>query len=187
MKWDETNQQIKCVSADVIPNVFNFTDLTAQELSTLVTSNSLTISGFLGAIPISITGDGSPQMSINGGAWVTSGTIEPGNSLQLRLTTSASYDTPYTVTVNAGIIEQWTARTRLDGFPSGYVVASGDHYGQGCPPSYSSCGSTLPITSTHTDQCSSRAAHHVAVQTGYNTGCYDGSPPSTGTCQIVCN
>jgi hypothetical protein len=57
---------------DTTPDSFSFTDQSNVATSTQITSNSVTISG-LGSIAVaSVSGDGSPQIRIGGGSWVTS-------------------------------------------------------------------------------------------------------------------
>lgn len=48
---------------DTTPNAFNFTDLTNQALTTLLTSNILQISGIDGNVTVSIAGQGSPSFA----------------------------------------------------------------------------------------------------------------------------
>lgn len=102
-------QQTAC---DTTPTAFDFTDLTNQNPSTLVYSNTLTISGINTTTPVSVSGTGA-TISINGGGWVTSGTITNGQSLRVRLTTSASFSTAMNATVNVGgVTNVWSATTR---------------------------------------------------------------------------
>ena len=108
-------QQTAC---DTTPNAFSFTDVTGAEVSTLTTSNSITIGGINTSTPVSVSGSGSPQIRINGGSWVTSGTITNGQSLQVRLTSSASNDTASTATVNVGgVTDSWSVTTESGAQP----------------------------------------------------------------------
>lgn len=54
--------------ADTVPNAFSFTPITGAELSTLYTSNTITLSGITGQTAISITGG---EYSINGAPFTT--------------------------------------------------------------------------------------------------------------------
>jgi hypothetical protein len=75
-------------SADTTPDAFTFTDQNNVALSTLTTSNTITVSGINAAAPISITGG---EYSINGGAFATAaGTVSEGNTVTVRQTSSAS-------------------------------------------------------------------------------------------------
>lgn len=81
-------------------NTFTFASLTNQPLSTLVYSNTVLISGNTIPVVISITGG---QYSINGGAWTSSaGTVNSGDTVQVRQTTSGSYNTTTTATLTVG-------------------------------------------------------------------------------------
>jgi len=84
------------------PSGLSFTNLTGQSLNTLVASNVATVSGFTGTDVASVTGASSAQISINGGGWVTSGGIQSGQTIQVRLTTSASGSTMLTASVSVG-------------------------------------------------------------------------------------
>ena len=56
------------------PSAFSFTNATNQSLSTVVTSNTITPSGCSTLnLSVFVSGGGSPQISINGGAWASSG------------------------------------------------------------------------------------------------------------------
>ena len=93
------------------PDAFSFTDLTNQPVSTLVLSDIVQITGIKGAIPTSISGDGSAEYQICKDAacstvlqaW-TSGaaTIYSNWYLQLRLTSAATDTTTYTATMTVG-------------------------------------------------------------------------------------
>ncbi|WP_435640760.1 beta strand repeat-containing protein [Micavibrio aeruginosavorus] len=107
---------------DTTPGAFTFTDVTGATLSSLTTSNSITLSGITGATPVSVSGTGSPQISINGGAWTTSGSITNGQTLQVRLTSSPSNSTTLTATVNVGgVTDAWTVRTLDDTIPNAFT------------------------------------------------------------------
>lgn len=97
---------------DISPNAFSFTDQTSVTTSTLTTSNSINIGGIDSATAVTVSGDGSPQIRINGGSWVTSGTITNGQSLEVRLTSSASNATVHIATVNVGgVTDNWWVTT----------------------------------------------------------------------------
>ncbi len=87
---------------DTMPEVFSFTNQTDVALSTLVSSDIVTPTGFEGPLSVGITGDGSPQLSVDSGAWTTSTTINPGETLQIRLTSAGAGEIPYTATLTFG-------------------------------------------------------------------------------------
>jgi subtilisin family serine protease/N-acetylneuraminic acid mutarotase len=85
---------------DTTPNQFTFTAQTGVPLSTVITSNTITVSGIYASTPISITGG---TYSINGGTYTSvSGTVVNGNTVSVRLTSSSSYSATMTATLNIG-------------------------------------------------------------------------------------
>ena len=97
------------------PSGLSFTNLTSQSLSTVVTSNTATITftGCTGTLAVSVTGVATAQFSVNGGAWETSGAISSGQTLRVRMTTSSSVSTVLTATVTVGSSStNWTTTTR---------------------------------------------------------------------------
>ena len=97
--------------ADTTPDAFNFTDQSNLNLNTLTYSNTVTISGINQAVSVSATN--GAQFSINGGSYVTSGSISNGQTLQVRLTTSGSYSTSVSTTVTVGgTSDVWSITTR---------------------------------------------------------------------------
>lgn len=91
------------------PSGFSFSNVSNAAVSTLITSNSVVPTG-CGATSLAIvSGEGSPQLSINGGAWVKSGTLNPGDSISVRLTTKPGYNQINMVRLEIGNIETlWT-------------------------------------------------------------------------------
>jgi V8-like Glu-specific endopeptidase len=74
-----------------IPDEFTFTDQTGVALSTVITSNTITVSGITAAAPISINGG---TYSINGGAYTSaSGMVSNGNTVTVQQTSSGSFST----------------------------------------------------------------------------------------------
>jgi hypothetical protein len=106
------NWSVTTRSQDTTPNAFTFTNLTNQALSTVVMSEVVTVSGFDGPLTVNVAGGGSPQIQIAGGSWVSSGSINPGQTLRVRLTTSSSGSTAQAATVTAGTYNTgWSATT----------------------------------------------------------------------------
>lgn len=97
------------------PTGLSFTNVTGQPTSTIVGSNTATItfSGCAGSsLLASVTGAPTAQISINGGGWTTSGSIQSGQTLQVRMTTSASANTTLTATVTVNATSaNWTTTT----------------------------------------------------------------------------
>jgi len=76
------------------PDPFDFIDLDNLEISTLTNSDVVTVTGIDATIGVDIFIVGSGELSINGGAFVSSGKIFDGDTLQLRNTTSNFYQDP---------------------------------------------------------------------------------------------
>jgi hypothetical protein len=75
------------------PTIPAFTALADQTPATLVTSNVVTVAGMTdGLWPIDATGGGAQTaLRVNGGAWVTSGSVGPGDTVQLRTTSPGEF------------------------------------------------------------------------------------------------
>lgn len=81
------------------PNPFSFTTVTDAELSTVYTSNIVTITGIPNGSSIVSGGD----YRINGGSWVTGDNpISNGDTLQVRVTSAATTGTSASTMVNIG-------------------------------------------------------------------------------------
>jgi len=120
------NANWNIITADLptsVPNPYDFTDQTDVGLSTLVTSNEVTISGMTGTnVPISATastpgGISVPVELIIGGVGLGSGTgtINNGQTLRLRMTSASVIGTATTalVTIGAGASVDWIIQTVL--------------------------------------------------------------------------
>jgi len=90
---------------DKTPATFSFTPQTNVALNTVITSNSITVSGINAETTISISGaDGT--YSINNGAFThVAGIVSTGNSVKVRLTSSSNYNTVRSVILNIGGVE----------------------------------------------------------------------------------
>ena len=104
--------------SDTTPNAFDSglgADQTDVALNTAVTSSTATITGIDASTPVSVSGDGSPTVSINGGSYVTSGNILNNQTATLRFTSSGSFSTGHTATINiGGVTGSVTATTIAD-------------------------------------------------------------------------
>lgn len=96
---------------DATPNPFTFTDQTNVPLSTLVTSNSITVSGINTPAVISITGG---TFSVNGGEYRSdSFVVNSGNTVTVQVTSSGSYFTKTDATVTIGGVSDTFSVTTL--------------------------------------------------------------------------
>ncbi|MGZ5581791.1 MAG: beta strand repeat-containing protein [Usitatibacter sp.] len=100
-------------AADTTPDAFAFTDQSGVSTSTVCTSNAITVSGIEAAAAISISGDASSQYQINGGSWVsTSGSVNNGDSVKVRNTSSASLSSSVNSTLTiGGVSDTFTTTT----------------------------------------------------------------------------
>ena len=85
---------------DTTPDPFGFTAQTNVALSSVATSNAITIAGIDSAAAIGIAGG---SYSINGGAYVsTAGTLNNGDTVTVQQTSSASFSTLTSATLTIG-------------------------------------------------------------------------------------
>jgi hypothetical protein len=98
---------------DTTPDSFTFTDVTNAALSTQYTSNTITVSGIDTAAAISISG-GSGTYSINGGSYTASGgTVNNGDTVSVRVTSSGSNSTAVNATLTIGGVSDTYSVTTL--------------------------------------------------------------------------
>lgn len=85
---------------DTTPDAFSFTAATNVALSTVSTSNTITVAGIDAAAAISITGG---EYRIGSGSWVSSpGTVVNGDTVTVRTTSSSANSTAVTATLTIG-------------------------------------------------------------------------------------
>lgn len=93
-------------ATDNTPNAFDVPDVPNATPSALTYSIPQTITGMDAGTACSISGYGSPQLQVAGGSnpWVTSSTISPGQTINVRLTASNLFSTPLTATLTIGTV-----------------------------------------------------------------------------------
>ena len=114
-------------STDSTPNAFTLTDQTDSMLGVNVISNSITVSGINTSANISITGG---EYAIDGGAYTSAAsTVNNGQTVTVRLTTSANVSTAAEATLTIGGVSDTfnitTVATALGGLYSGTGSANG--------------------------------------------------------------
>ncbi|MEO8137690.1 MAG: hypothetical protein ABI831_27375, partial [Betaproteobacteria bacterium] len=88
------------IPPDVIPLPFSFTAQTGVVNSSVITSNTSTVTGITAPSPISIVGG---EYAVNGGAYTAAaGTVINGDTVTLRQISSAGYSTMTTATLTIG-------------------------------------------------------------------------------------
>ena len=103
---------------DETPTAFKFTDVTGVPVSTIETSNIITIDGlgsgvFTGA---SITGDPSSVFRKNGGPWQTSGVlVQNGDTLQVQHISASTGSVTVSTTLTVGTYSDDFSSTTLIG------------------------------------------------------------------------
>jgi len=97
--------------ADTTPNAFSFSGQADVALNTLITSNTITVSGINSATSVNISGG---EYSINGGAYTASAsTLNNNDSVQLRQTSSNNYSTATQATLTIGGVSAGFSVTTL--------------------------------------------------------------------------
>jgi len=86
---------------DTIADAFSFTAITGAAKNAPVVSNTVTIAGLGEPVTVSVSGTGLPQIRINGGSLVSSGTISNGDTLTVSLVPSA-WSSTYEALVTVG-------------------------------------------------------------------------------------
>jgi hypothetical protein len=84
------------------PDAFSFDPVTGAARSTQITSDSIQINGLTNTAIISVSQGGDYEINGNGEWLSTSSTINPGSTIKVRLTSSSSYATTTTATLNIG-------------------------------------------------------------------------------------
>jgi hypothetical protein len=109
---------------DTAPDAFAFTSALAIEGS-VSTSDVVTLAGFTGSVPISVSGDGSPEYRIGAGNWTsTAGTVTSGQQVQVRLTAAWTERTVRTATLSVGAGSGTFSVETQDRTPSALTFAS---------------------------------------------------------------
>lgn len=153
---------------DTTPDAFTVAAATGVSPDSVAVSAPFTITGVSASVPISVSGDGSPQLSLDGGVtWVSNGTVDPNGSVLVRLTSAAAYEATRTATIDVtGVTSSWGVTTEPFSFTiagksdvltnavtvsdpvslSGYLTASAISVSGDGAPEYSIDGG--PFTST---------------------------------------
>lgn len=102
------------VAGDTTPNAFSFTDQTNVALSSTITSTAITVSGIDSPTSISSTGG---TFDINAsGTFISSGTVNNGDQVRARHTSSGSNSTATnTIVTIGGVQDTFTSTTLASG------------------------------------------------------------------------
>jgi len=131
-KQNYANTNGTCTTPDITPNPFAFTTINNAELTTPYTSNIITISGLGTGVAAELQLTNNGQYSKNSAAFTTvQGVISNGDTLQMRGTSSASYDTVVVNTIRVGnFASSFSIRTKLAPVATNYLLTIGS-YGPG--------------------------------------------------------
>jgi len=113
--WDAVYVELTYTyGPNTTPDLFNFQNKVGNA-SAVVLSDLLTITGIDTPQAVTISGDATAQFSINGGAFGTTGNIAAGQTLQLRMTASATVGQVRTCTVTVETrADVWNVTTGTD-------------------------------------------------------------------------
>ncbi|MEQ8829840.1 MAG: fibrinogen-like YCDxxxxGGGW domain-containing protein [Alphaproteobacteria bacterium] len=105
---------------DVVPNAFAFSSQENVTRDSIVISNEVTITGIEGEVGVSVSGEGAPQLSVNGGSWRSGDSvISDGQTLRLRMTAASGYEETRMASVSVGTETQsWSVTTEIENQPS---------------------------------------------------------------------
>lgn len=156
--------------ADVTPDNFSFPPVSNQGLNQLVTSAAVVVGGFDVSLSASVSGGGSPQISVNGGGF-TAGpqSIAAGQTIVVRLTSALTVSTPVSATVAIG------------GVTADFTVTTSASYG---PFTFTSCGRTGDTVPSQSDCTSAYASTSLAGAVTVTAGLQSFTVPISGTYKI---
>jgi hypothetical protein len=174
-------------AGNTVPEAFAFATGTGAAPNTLVTSDPVTITGLEMGSPVSVSGSGSPQISIAGGAWSDTGTVENGQAVRVRFTTPRLYEAVSSATVTVGGVQStWSVATADCVTGDLFNLELGDSTCYGNRDVVNAGPGLIAVGTTGTDYISWAAANSLCL--GY--GAEWGLPPAetmTGTGSINVN
>lgn len=155
------------LATDTTPDPFSFTAQTDAALSTVMTSNAITVAGINTPAPISVTSTdtwAAPQILING--VVATSVVSAGQSVQVRLTSAVTANTKTTATLTIGGISSDFVVTTLPAFTVTATAGTGIE------------GAIAPTSVSVIKGAST--TFNVTAKSGYSIASVVGSPASTG-------
>ncbi len=129
--FPDTNPFYKPSSANASETVDLGASYTAL-LSARMTSSPVTVYGINQPVSFTVSGDGAAALQVNGGAEATSGTINPRDVIQLRMTSPAAAKGQHNMSVQIGTDETplvWQIRTTDASLVKKMFITSGSWNG----------------------------------------------------------
>lgn len=113
-------------SADTTPDAFALTAVTGANPNSLISSSPVTITGIEAPVAVSVSGDGAPEFSTDGGSsWATTGSVSPDGSIIVRLTSGAFTEVRVATLTVGGITGDFSVTTRTQNTtPDDFTFAS---------------------------------------------------------------
>jgi len=171
-------------AADTTPDPFDFTDVASADLSTQY-DDTVTVTGFDGPLTASVSGGGAEiRNNTLASSWGSTADMNPGNVLEIRMTSDASFATAKTADVTLGTATvDWIVTTSGDNTDPVWSTAAGT-------VATINTGDALSTTVTATDDSGSvsytkqSGAGWISVNS--STGALTGTAPgSAGTSSIT--
>lgn len=116
--WDEaiwdTSIWSQAAASDTTPDAFSFTDQSGVSTSSTITSAAITVTGIDAASAITVSG-GTYDINASGSFTADPGTVNNGDTVRARHTSSASYLTATnTIVTIGGVSDTFTSTTRTE-------------------------------------------------------------------------
>ena len=169
----------------------NFNDLNGETSGTVVVSNSVVISGINVYEAVNIIGEGSPEYSINGGPYMSSGgRVKDGDTLTLRATSPAGGQTK-NITVTVGeqsdvwsIYSLSTGSWTVDSWGSCSASCGGGTQTRSVTCEFDVCSGSEPDSS---QSCNTQPCYtyswYTSSWSGCNASCGGGAQSRTVYCR----
>jgi hypothetical protein len=105
-----TQQRVRCmrVGPEPSPIVVSFPSISDVPPSFLTESASSTITGLIRTEMLSVTGEGSPQMSVSSGPWSSNVLVSPGDTIRVRMNSSPTFGATRTASIRLSGVEKAT-------------------------------------------------------------------------------
>jgi hypothetical protein len=148
---------------DTAPDQFTFIDQTGVALSTVITSNTITVAGITTAVTISITGG---QYAINGGSYTSDdGAVNNGDTVTVQQTSSGSYSTTTDATLTIGGVSDTFSVTTAA--PPDTTSPTPNPMTWATPPYAASATSISMVATTATDTESPPVSYYFEILPGF--------------------